>query len=297
VNTPSRRIRSHAHFEVLHVVTPARWLADDLAAGAAANQVRVHHDLGLDVPDDIRAVAWWCPGMFVARLNATRIRPWFTSPDPATVAQLPGELLGRHLQVVPLQLVVPAARAVGQRVFLKVADTKIAGLPATVMPIDAVPAFQDACYARGMGPSSLVFVASEVTFRQEHRIWVHQDEPVGSSVYLRDGITWEAMNPGALPSSSDALTFAREVTAELAGHVPDGYVLDVGQLTDGRWAVVETNPAWSSNPYWATEQSADEVVATILAAQRPGQRHQWVPDVALTRTARPLPARTERANA
>lgn len=286
-------VPARARFETLHVVTPARWLADDLAAGAAASQVRVHHDLGLDVPADTRRLAWWCPGTFAARLNATRIRPPFASPDPATVAQLPGELLGRHVQVVPLQLLLPAARAVGQRVFLKPADTKIAGLPATVMPIDAVPAFQDACYDRGMGPTSPVLVASEVTFRQERRIWVHHDEPVASSVYLIDGVTWDAMDSGALPTSREALAFARQVTAELAGHVPAGYVLDVGQLIDGSWVVVETNPAWSSNPYWATEQDADGVVATILAAQH-GQGHQWLPDVALTRGARPLPVRMER---
>lgn len=284
-------------FDTLLVVTPARWLADDLTAGAAANQVRVIHDYGLDAPADVDHIAWWCPGTFAARLHATGIRPAFTSPIPATITGLPRELLGRRMQVVPLEDVLQAARALPGRVFLKAADTKIPGLPASVHPVDEVPAFQTACYDHGMGPDSPVILAEEVTFWQEHRIWVHQDTPVASSAYLVGGVTWDAMNPVELPPAREAMVFARTVTAELAGHVPGGYVLDVGQLADGAWAVVETNPAWSSNPYWATERDADGVVATILAAQHPGQHHPWTPDVALTRRARPLPIRPAQAAA
>lgn len=278
-------------FHTLRVVTPARWLADDLTAGGDANQVNVVHDYGLEAPACTRGVAWWCPGTFAARLHATGITPAFTSTDPTVVASLPRDLLGRRMQVVALEDVLHAARHMGASVFLKAADTKIAGLPASAHPIDAVPAFQSACYDRGMAPGSPVIVSETVTFQQEHRIWVHADQPVATSPYLLDGVTWDALTPESRQPSSEALTFARTVTAELAGRAPAGYVLDVGQLADGRWAVVETNPAWSSNPYWATDHHAAEVVAAILAAQRPGQGRQWVPDASVTRRARSLPLR------
>nr|WP_227993582.1 ATP-grasp domain-containing protein [Pseudactinotalea sp. HY160] len=249
------------------------------------------------------------PGQHVARLEASGITPSLWTPDPGLIANLPAEVTGRTIHVCTLADLADgtAGNTMGgiigadrqERAFMKPADHKIPGLPAGKWTL---PEFVAAARAARFPAGGLVLVSGIVHFTAEYRVFVLDGEPVAASGYLIDGHTWDEWDPGDLPDTGEAITFARRVltlSADLP--VPRGWVLDVGLTTGGSWAVVEANPAWSSNPYWATEAGvnragtaepgAGAVVETILAAQVAGNQGagaRWLP----LRAGRALPVRS-----
>jgi hypothetical protein len=98
------------------------------------------------------------------------------------------------------------------------------------------------------------------------------------------------MRPAPPRPPDEATGFAQHVLDTLGGDHPPGFVLDVAELADGSWTVVEANASWSSAPYHADPAG---VVASILASQpmgaEPGPGEwAWVPDPVLTARALPL---------
>lgn len=277
-------------FTELRVVTTASWLARDLRAGT---DLPVVHDLGLDVPADTTATAWWSPHQHIARLAVTpgAAHPKLWSPGPYWLAQLSDEHLRRRVWVTPLEHVADSPRP-GAAVFAKPAEVKVRGLEARAYaaPDDA----RDAMLGRGLTGQSMVVLSEVVEFVEEYRCFVAPGPGgapavVAASPYLVHDVTWDAWeDASSAPDPAQAVAFARDVVAGVDG--PPGYVVDVGRLADGRWAVVEANAAWSSNPYHCDPAG---VVAAVLAAQDPDGDVSWAwrSDPYMDRFARPLPVR------
>lgn len=280
-----------AGFAELRVVTPAAWLARDLAS---AGTIPVVHDLGLDAPADTSRTAWWAPHRFVARLAVTPgvTRPALTSPGPDWLSTVPSRWLRREVWCGPLARADGAPLWARGAVFAKPAEVKLERFPAAVVRSPAELA--DRAAAAGLAPTSRVVLSQVVDFAEEHRCFVGpgpdgRPAVLAASAYLLDGVTWDAWEtPSQAPPSVRAAAFARKVAAAVPG--PPGFVLDVGRLRDGGWAVIEANAAWSSNPYHAAPTG---VVASVLAAQRPDAEPgwSWRSDPVIDRFARPLPVR------
>lgn len=270
-------------FGELRVVTPARWLPADLAAGAPAG-VRVVHDLGLDVdPATGPDVAWWCPGVHGARLVAAGVPVAFTAPGPHFTARLPHTMTGRRLWTGTLDELELAPAWTRGPVHAKAAEVKVGALPAAVHP-------DLATFARVSGehlaPGTVVQVSEPIALGTEYRCFVVAVEVVACAAYLAGGRTWDAWSAADAPPVGPARAYGAYVARNIPG--PPAYVLDVAQARHGRWLVVEANPAWSSNPY---HYPPGPVVDAILTAQQPDERWTWQIDPHLVRAAtyRPLP--------
>jgi hypothetical protein len=280
-------------FTELRVVTTASWLARDLATGT---DLPVVHDYGLDVGADVSTTAWWSPHGFVARLAATPgvAGPHLMSPGPGWMDSIGRRWTSRELWCGPLETAADCALWSGP-VFAKPAEIKRERLPAAVYT-DA-GTFARAASA-GLLPSSAVVLSALVRFTAEFRCFVAPGPDgsptvVAACAYLVDGQTWDFWERAdQAPDPSEAAAFAQLVVDDVVG--PPGFVLDVGRLADGSWAVVEPNASWSSNPYHCGPAG---VVASILAAQDPAgdDRWVWASDPVFDQFARPLPVRDMRA--
>lgn len=281
-------------FSELRVVTTAGWLARDLAAGAP---LPVVHDLGLDVPADTSATAWWMPHQHVERLRGTPAvtAPALSSPGPVWMTGVPAELMRRRVWAGPVAD-VGSCPLWGPDVllFAKPAEIKAPRMPANVYGTPG--AVTAAAAAAGLAPESMLVVSELVTFAEEFRCFIAPSSAgrasvVAGSAYLVDGVTWDAWEgAAAAPDPGEAMRFAQRVVDAVPG--PAGWVLDVGRLDDGSWVVVEANASWSSNPYHCDPAG---VVTSILASQTPGQDHEswaWRSDPYMARFARPLPVRS-----
>lgn len=274
-------------FGELRVVTPASWLVSDLARGAPAN-ITVVHDFGVDIPDHVLSdpgrVAWWMPGMHARRLNATGVYPNVRTPGPYSLLNLPPHILRRGVTVTT----VAGTAGRSGPVFAKLADMKVPSVPAQVH-VDG-DSFHTAANQAGIPDEAAVILSDPVEYDWETRVFITGGTVTAASVYLLGGTTWDGFDPSDLPPTGEAERFAADVAtiADLSPNdFPDGWVVDVGKV-DGKWSVVETNPAWSSNPYWATEDRPDGVVSAILAAQSGFRGHAWDGSDD-PRVARPLP--------
>lgn len=201
---------------------------------------------------------------------------------------MPAGMLGRQLTTTTV------GELCGIReYFIKPADAKIASLPASMAWPEE---FARKARSLGLPGSFSASMSDPVTFVAEYRCFSLGGQVVASSAYLIDGKAWDAWDPSDLPDTSEAAWFASVVAESIAPSMPEGWVLDVGRFDSSQWAVVETNSAWSSNPYCATEGGAEGgaegVVVTILAAQGDDEdgRFTWQgPE--LRRMPVPLPRR------
>lgn len=280
-------------FTELRVVTTAGWLARDLRAGT---RLPVVHDLGLDVPADTSSTAWWAPHQHVARLAVTArvTQPSLWSPGATWLTRVPAEHLHRRVWAGPLDDVASCPLwQPGALVFAKPAEIKVRGLDAR--PYGTADAVTRAMLERHLTGESLVVLSELVGFVEEYRCFVAPGPDgaptvVAASPYLVHDVTWDAWDDASsAPDPTAAAAFAQQVVAAVDG--PAGYVVDVGRLADGRWAVVEANAAWSSNPYHCDPAG---VVAAVLAAQDPDGDVTWAwrSDPYMDRFARPLPVRS-----
>lgn len=284
------------HFTELRVITIAAWLARDLATGT---DLPVVHGYGLDTPADTSGTAWWSPHDFIARLGVTPgvAQPVLASPGAAWMPNLDRRWTRRKLWSGPLSKVADSSlwSSPGALVFAKVAEIKLRHLDARIYGTAA--AFVAEAEQAGVQPTSQVVLSEAATFTHEYRCFVAPGlggapTVVASCAYLIGDLTWDAWECAAdAPDSTEAVAFAQMVVEDAAG--PPGYVLDVGRLVDGSWAVVEANASWSSNPYHCDPTG---VVASVLAAQDSAgdDRWAWASDPVFDQFARPLPIRGAR---
>lgn len=171
-------------------------------------------------------------------------------PPDDWLTTLPQELLGRQVAAVTLA----EARELRRPAFLKPPGDKL--FAARVYPDGSGLPGQDA-----LDDDTPVLVSDVVTFATEYRLFVLDGAVRTASRYAVGGEL--AVSPGLPPA---ALAFAAEVLA--TGGLPSAAVVDVGQLADGSWAVVEANPAWASGGYAC---DPDAVLDVVLRAAGPAE--------------------------
>ena len=105
---------------------------------------------------------------------------------------------------------------------------------------------------KGLDSTTEVVVSEVVDFCAEARTFIHGSSILDIAMYQGAG----------------ELTSARELATEIAQlpGMPLSYVLDLGRLEDGSWAVVEFNPAWGAG---LNGCSAPLVIPAIAAATQP----------------------------
>lgn len=278
--------REHVElFDELRVVTSASWVARDFAT---AGLLPVAADLGLDVAADVSRTAWWCPGMFAARLARSGARVRFLGPPAHWQGAMAREVLGRDLRAATLGDLRRGPGGSGG-VFAKVADIKVQAVPAQWWVSEAE--FLRACGEVGLPDSTPALVTGTfLDLVEEHRCFVTAGQVTAASIYRLGEVTWDAWESGEQPSSAEAVAFAGTVLASLTAQ-PPGWVLDVGRTRSGEFVVVEANPSWCANPYHCDPLGA---VRSIVAGQDPaGGAAEWVwePGEYLRSRARPLTVR------
>ncbi|HEY1049756.1 MAG TPA: ATP-grasp domain-containing protein [Prosthecobacter sp.] len=170
------------------------------------------------------------------QLNLVLLEPsidWLTT--------VPREYLHRDIQMMTLA----DARQCSDRAFVKPADGKIfdpkvyetgSDLPDQTLVDQDIPVLRS-------GP---------VDFRLEVRSFVHERKVIASSPYWRNNALAQDESgnwPYLSTEQDDAESFARTVLADSRISLPPACTLDIGHLSDGRWAIIEANPCWGAGLY------------------------------------------------
>jgi hypothetical protein len=112
-------------------------------------------------------------------------------------------------------------------------------------------------------PEMEVLVSAPVRFVVEHRCFVLDGVVATASIYMRDGDI--ASTDGDWSCDADeraaAVAFAGAVARVASTLLSPASVLDVGRTDDGRWLVVEANPAWGSGLCGCDERDVLRVLA------------------------------------
>jgi len=183
-------------------------------------------------PEDALADAIYGETLFVQAFQVARPDVSLRELSPTWLTTLPREFLGRIIRVEKLS----EARRRQEPVFVK---------PTVDKQFEAkVYDPRDELVAPFVDGDPDVLVSGRVQFNIETRVFCLPSGMVTGSVYERDG----ALNPDVL---GEFLPPVREVIGALqhGGHLPAPTVVDVGRLTNGKWVVIEANPAWGSGLY------------------------------------------------
>lgn len=111
-----------------------------------------------------------------------------------------------------------------------------------------------------------VLVADPVKWLSEYRCFCLNGKVETLSPYFRSGTLAKQTNYEATGSElEEAKQFAERVLASMQKFTPRAVVIDVGQIVDRGWAVVEANAAWGSGIYGCDPSHVLDVIrhATI----------------------------------
>jgi len=135
--------------------------------------------------------------------------------------------------------------------------------PLFVKPADPIAKVFDAgvyrriddLLAKGLDRGTPVLVSEPLEWASEFRCFLCEGEVVGWSPYLSFGRpVWKSQSAGPLPQNLKL--FCSRLIERMADALPPAFVVDVGVVEDGRWAVVEFNPAWCSGILGANIEGA-----------------------------------------
>lgn len=204
--------------------------------------------------------------------QVARRRRWRVAPldeGPATRASGPRTYYGgsdraaEYSQTFQLALLEPPldllARVPGEFVLREVrfgtlADVAKVSTPAFIKPADPCHKVFDAgtyrsldhlLNGRAISLQTPVLMSEPVEWTNEYRCFVCEGHAVAWSPYLCYGHPiWK---PGcAAPLPPNLNPYIQRLHAAMLGLLPPAFVVDIGILEDGRWAIVEFNPAWCS---------------------------------------------------
>ena len=116
-----------------------------------------------------------------------------------------------------------------------------------------------------------VLIAETVTWVTEYRCFCLNEKVVTLSPYLRSGAHAKHTNYVATESElQEASKFAEGVLDVAQEFTPKAVVIDVGQIADKGWAVVEANAAWGSGIYGCDPNLVLDVIrhATLQPEQK-----------------------------
>jgi hypothetical protein len=129
-----------------------------------------------------------------------------------------------------------------------------------------------------------ILVSTPVEWTSEFRCFVREGEVEAWSPYLSFGRpVWKPGSAGPLPTNLRSV--CDRLFSRMSNQLPPAFVVDVGVLDDGRWAVVEFNPAWCSGLLGANVDHALHVIERSAMFSRTATAE----DVTWTRHRSPLP--------
>ncbi|VTR91478.1 Uncharacterized protein OS=Cystobacter fuscus DSM 2262 GN=D187_009710 PE=4 SV=1: DUF4343 [Gemmata massiliana] len=118
-------------------------------------------------------------------------------------------------------------------------------------------------------PEAPVLLSEPVEWSLELRYFVLEGKAVAGSPYLAYGRpAWRwGTTASALPTAG--LRVVEGLCAAMEGELPPAFVVDVGQIDDRGWAVVEFNPVWSAG---LLNADVPAVLPVLQRATRPRTR-------------------------
>jgi hypothetical protein len=209
--------------------------ARQLASVASERHWRVY---ALDEPLPSRIVGWrtFYGGTDRAGECAAHFGLCLIEPPLDLLARVPTELLARTVRYGTLAKV----SNVRGPVFVKPADPVLKSFDAGV--------YRSVGDVRGrspLDPRTPTLVSEPVEWTSEFRCFMREGKVEAWSPYLSFGRpTWKPQCAGETPES--LISFCGRLRDAMGGALPPAFVVDVGVLASGRWAVVEFNPVWCS---------------------------------------------------
>ena len=192
------------------------------------------------VPDDLpgKECRVYAEGFLVEHV-AQSLRLGLLRPENDGLASLEHEFLQRKVT------------------FFRAADFEPLSVPAFIKPADQ-KLFSAQVYAPHEPIPGLellqaddpILVSEVVRFVREYRFFIlGRTVRTGSIYWLEDHVPDVPVAYEGDPSWVDAIGFAQRVCDQGAFQFVESFVLDVGLLDTGRWAVIEFNPTWASGIY------------------------------------------------
>lgn len=167
---------------------------------------------------------------------ASRYDLCLIEPPLDLLARVPAELLARDVRYGSLA----SLWDVTGPVFVKPADPVLKSFDAGVYR-----AVSEVRGRRAVAADTPALAAEAVDWTSEFRCFVREGRIEAWTPYLSFGRpVWKPGSAGTMPPSLTA--FCERLNDGMRAALPPAYVVDVGVLEDGRWAVVEFNPAWCS---------------------------------------------------
>jgi len=106
-----------------------------------------------------------------------------------------------------------------------------------------------------------VLVAGAVEWTSEFRCFVREGRVEAWSPYLSFGRpVWKPGSAAAAGPPGSLTGFCDRLVGRMGAALPSAFVVDVGVLDDGRWVVVEFNPAWCSSILGANVEGVLRVI-------------------------------------
>lgn len=243
----------------LQVVWPKKWIADAFAKSG----IQVQHHYGIDVVAQTGPI-WWATE-HAARSMYAGNKLTLTAPNWMDFAGLPPSLFGRNFWISTID----AGLGKNFEAFVKIADSKCIGPGDTGKAmVTNISKWCSDCKEFGVPSKTVIILSEPVQWISEWRVWTDGKEILEMSCYRQGEKTWDEW-PVIAPSE-DLIEFARKAIP----HVAQPCTMDIGILDNGRVAMVELNPAWSSGFY----TSDMFLVYKTIAAACGTQGRKWEPD-------------------
>ncbi len=205
-------------------------------------------------------------GWEVVKLNSSTVPDDLLNKECRVYAE--GFLVEHVAQALELSLLRPADDGLVnlepdflQRkvMFSRAADFKPLSVPAFIKPADQ-KLFAARVYAPNepipglevLQPDDPILVSNVVEFVREYRFFIlGRTVRTGSIYWLEDRTPDVPVGYEGEGDSLwvDAISFAQRVCTKSSVELVDSFVLDVGLLDTGAWAVIEFNPTWASGIY------------------------------------------------
>lgn len=188
----------------------------------------------------------------IAEFVAEKLQLTLLSPDDQILAELPFEFVKREIVFTRTAQFQPAT----VKKFIKPADYKYfsAGV---YEPGETIPGFQS------LYPDDPLLISDVVEFVDEYRLFVLDNQVITASTYMLNKEFVGDRSQG-LALNEKSIRFAERVIQHIKDRMPKSYVLDIGKLSTGEYAVIEFNPSWGSGIYGADPTLALKVIKNAV---------------------------------
>jgi len=221
----------------------------------------------------------------VERLDAYNVPPGLCDRDPVFYGEtICGDAVAAKLGIRLLQPTldwlchIPFGYRNRRCVMATLKEVRAARATKFVKPVDE-KIFPSGVYKYGKDipcdfDDEKVLVQDAVEFEVEFRCFVDSRNIAAISPYIRDG---ELCMESTEKELNSAHGFASRVLSTNID-MPPAFVLDIGKLVTGRWAVVETNPAWASGLCMADPRAVLEVLrkCSVPMQRMTEENEKWI---------------------